>query len=158
MRRAKRALDGLDDDIRDHVERETQENIDRGMAAAEARRQALLKFGNVARVREDTRAVWVRAWLEQLGQDIRYALRTMRRNPAFATTVILTLALSIGANTAIFSLFQAIMLRSLPIHAADELYFVAHGAGGTPSSNYPYFERVRARTDLFAGATTYLRS
>jgi predicted permease len=158
MRRAKRALDGLDDDIRDHVERETQENIDRGMAAEEARRQALLKFGNVALVREDTRAVWVRAWLEQLGQDIRYALRTLRRNPAFATTVILTLALGIGANTAIFSLFQAIMLPSLPIHAADELYFVAHGARGTPSANYPYFERVRARTDLFAGVTTYLRS
>lgn len=112
----------------------------------------------MALVREDTRAVWVGAWLEQLGQDIRYALRTLRRNPAFAVTVILTLALGIGANTAIFSLFQAIMLRSLPIRAADELYFVAHGARGTPSSNYPYFERVRARTDLFAGATTYLRS
>jgi predicted permease len=66
--------------------------------------------------------------------------------------------LGIGANTAIFSLFQAIMLRSLPIHAADELYFVAHGARGTPSSNYPYFERVRARTDFFAGVTTYLKS
>ena len=158
MRRAKRALDGLDDDIRDHIERQTQENIDRGMAPEDARRQALLKFGNVALVREETRAVWVRAWLEQLGQDIRYALRTLRRNPAFAVTVILTLALGIGANTAIFSLFQAIMLRSLPIHAADELYFVAHGARGTPSSNYPYFERVRARTDLFAGVTTYLRS
>ncbi len=157
MRRAKRALDGLADDIRDHIDRQTQENIDRGMAPEEARRQALLKFGNVALVREDTRAVWVRAWLEQLGQDIRYALRTLRRNPAFATTVILTLALGIGANTAIFSLFQAIMLPSLPIHAADELYFVAHGARGTPSANYPYFERVRARTDLFAGVTTYLR-
>jgi predicted permease len=157
MWRAKRALHGLDDDIRDHIERQTQENVDRGMAPEEARRQALLTFGNVALVTEDTRAVWARVWLEQLGQDIRYALRTLRRNPAFATTVILTLALGIGANTAIFSLFQAIMLPSLPLHAADELYFVGHGPRGTPSSNYPYFERVRARTDLFAGVTTYLR-
>lgn len=158
MKRPGRALHGLDDDIREHLERETQDNIDRGMAPEEARRQALLTFGNVALVRENARAVWARAWLEQLGQDTRYAVRTLRRNPAFATTVILTLALGIGANTAIFSLFRAIMLPSLPVRAVDELYFVAHGDRGTPSANYPYFERVRARTDLFAGVTTYLRS
>jgi predicted permease len=159
MKRARRALGGLDDDIREHIELETQENIDRGMSPEEARRQALLKFGNVALVREDTRAVWVWAWLEQLGQDLRYALRMLRRTPAFAVAVILTLALGIGANTAIFSLLQAIMLRSLPVHAADELYFVAHGTDrSSPSANYPYFERVRARTDLFAGVATYLGS
>jgi predicted permease len=153
--RARRPLDTLDDDIRDHLERQIQENIERGMTPAEARRQALIAFGNVTLVKEETRAVWIRKWLEQLAQDLRYALRTLRRNPAFATTVILTLALGIGANTAIFSLFEAIMLRTLPIHAADELYFIAHGR--TPSSNYPYFERVRALPDLFTGATAYLR-
>ena len=64
--RGKHALDGLDHDIREHIEQETQDNIDRGMTPEEARRQAMLAFGNVALVKEDTRAVWVWLWLEQL--------------------------------------------------------------------------------------------
>ena len=66
MKRAKRALDSLDDDMRDHLERETQDNLDRGMSPDEARRQAILRFGNVTIAREDTRAVWIWRWLEQL--------------------------------------------------------------------------------------------
>ena len=68
-------LDNLGDDIRDHIERETQENIERGMSPAEARAAALRKFGNVTRVMEETRAVWMPVWLEQLLQDIRYGVR-----------------------------------------------------------------------------------
>jgi putative ABC transport system permease protein len=82
MKRAKRALNGLDDDIRAHIERETQDNLDRGMSPDEARRQALLKFGNVALVKEDTRRVWVWTWLDEACRDLRYAARTLRRNPA----------------------------------------------------------------------------
>src|SRR5687767_10127624 len=102
MLRGKRALNGLQDDIRDHIERETQDNIDRGMAPEEAQRQALLKFGNAALVAEDTRAVWVRPSLDAIRQDIRYAFRTLRRNPVFAIVVILTLGFGIGINTATF--------------------------------------------------------
>jgi len=87
--RRKRALQALDQDIRDHIERETQDNIDRGMPPEEARRAACLKFGNVGLIMEDTRAVWTRIWLEQLIQDIRYALRTLRRSHGF--TVVLDL-------------------------------------------------------------------
>jgi hypothetical protein len=82
MSRARRAPDGLDEDIRDHIERETQENLDRGMAPEEARRQAMLKFGTVALAKEATRAVWGWQWLEQLVQDSRYAVRTLRRQHA----------------------------------------------------------------------------
>jgi predicted permease len=160
MTRDRQPLDGLEEDIRDHIERETEDNIDRGMPPDEARRQAMLRFGNIALVTEDTRAVWAPPWLEHLHQDLRYAFRMLRRNPGFAATVVLTLALGIGANTAIFSVFEAIMLRTLPIQAPDELFFIAHGSGNRagPGSNYPYFERIRARTDVFAGVTTYVRS
>ena len=71
-------LDTLDDDIRDHIERETRENLERGMAPDEARRQAVLRFGNVALVTEDTRAVWGWQLVEQLAQDSWYAIRILR--------------------------------------------------------------------------------
>src|SRR5262245_60228272 len=117
----KRALKSLEQDIRDHIERETQDNIDRGMPADEARRAAYLKFGNVARIQEETRAVWRHVWLEQLIQDVRYALRTLRRNPVFTLTAITTLAIGIGATTAIFSTVNATILRPLPFAQPDEL-------------------------------------
>ena len=72
MRRRKHILDDLDQDIRDHIERETQDNIERGMSPDEARYAAMRKFGNVTRVKEETREVWSLVWLEQLLQDVRY--------------------------------------------------------------------------------------
>ncbi len=83
------------------------------MTPEEARRQALIAFGNVTLVKEDTRVVWVRVWLEQLAQDMRYAWRTLRRSLGFAAIVILTLGLGIGASTAIFSLMDQVLLRAL---------------------------------------------
>src|SRR5689334_21702640 len=121
MTRRKRMLADLDAQIRDHIERETQDNIDRGMSPDDARNAALRKFGNVTRVKEDAREIWTVLWFERLAQDVRFALRMLRKNPAFTAVAIVTLALGIGANTAIFSVVNGILIDRLPYSYASQL-------------------------------------
>lgn len=111
----------LEEELRFHVEQSIHANIAAGMTAKEARRQALVEFGGVARVQEDTYAQHPRWWIETALQDVRYALRGFRRNPLFTVTVIATLALGIGATTAVFSVVDPILFRSLPYAHADQL-------------------------------------
>ena len=153
FRRRKRMMEDLDQDIRDYIERETQDNIERGMAPEEARYAALRKFGNVTRVKEETWEVWSFVWLEQLWQDVRFGLRQLRRSPGFTAVAVLTLALGIGVNTAIFSLIDAVMLRMLPVEKPGELFkmeFGNAGEGGGDVFTTPMWEQVRDHQDVFS--------
>ena len=147
----RRSLDGLDADVRDHIERETQENIDRGMAPDEAHDAALRAFGNVALTMEHARAVWIPVWLDQLAQDARYGLRMLRRNPAFSFVVILTLAIGIGLTTAVFSVVDAVLVRPLSYPAADRLVWVAtyDARGGDEFVASPDFVAWREQSSSF---------
>ncbi len=110
----RRALDGLDEDIKDHLDRETEDNIDRGMSPDEARRQAILKFGNVGLVTEDTRRVWTWTAVEQLLADLGSGVRILTRSPGVSVTAIALIALVIGGNTIIFSMVHGLLTKPAP--------------------------------------------
>jgi predicted permease len=152
-RKRKEMLRQLEQDILTHIEQETRDNIERGMSPDEARTAALRKFGNVQQIKEQTREVWtVIAW-EQFLQDVRYGFRLLRRHPGFAAAAILTLALGIGANTAIFSLINAVLLRALPVRDPGCLVEVARFWAGQRRGtlSYPLYSFLRDQSHSFAG-------
>ncbi len=114
----------LDEELRFHLEQETEENLARGMSMEEARWAALRSFGGVEQVKEKSRDARGIRWLEELWQDVRYGLRVLVQKRGFTLTVVITLALGIGANTAIFSLVNAVLLRELPFRDPDQVMWV----------------------------------
>lgn len=115
----------LQEELQFHLEEEAVEHQAQGLTSEEARRAARRELGNVALVMEDTRATWTWTWMEQFAQDVRYALRTIATNKTFTALATLSLALGIGANTAIFSFMDSILLRSLPVSDPQSLVILS---------------------------------
>src|SRR5882762_5518411 len=114
----------FEEELHTHLEMAAKDRVERGADKKEAARAARREFGNVGLVKETTRDVWGWRWIEDFCEDARYGIRTLSKNPVFTAIAVLTLALGIGANTAIFSLIDAALLRSLPVRAADQLVLV----------------------------------
>jgi len=155
VRRRNRFLDDLDQDIQDHIAREIQDNIERGMSQEDARSAALRKFGNVARIKEDTREVWTIVWLERFKQDVRFALRVLRKSPGFTIVAIVTLALAIGANAVVFSVMNAFLLHPLNVPQADSLYQIERGRDKNGRQSYPDYIDLRDRNSSFEDLVAY---
>jgi predicted permease len=130
--------DDLHAELRAHLAMQTEENVRRGMTPGEARRQALLASGGLAQAADAVRDQRSLPWLEGMAADIRHALRAPRLAPVYATVVVVTLALGIGANTAIFSTVRGVLLKPLPHRDGDRLVYLWHRMAGPGGSNIDF--------------------
>ncbi|HEV2617897.1 MAG TPA: ABC transporter permease [Candidatus Acidoferrales bacterium] len=137
-----------------YLQAETEENVARGMSTEEARRAAHVKLGNTTRIREEIYEMNSIGWLETLWQDVHYGMRMLRKNPGFTIVAVLTLALGIGANTAIFSLVDCLVLRPLPVERPGEVVLLTlarKGESPTTVFSYPDFTDIQRQTgDVFS--------
>src|ERR1700675_3281564 len=156
----RRLYDDLSDEMHQHLEEKIEELVAGGLPRKEATAAARREFGNVTLVENDSREVWQWPSIESLLTDLRYALRTLRKTLGFTATVIVTLALGIGANTAIFMLLDAIRLRSLPVQDPQELAEVRitdsghQGMGNNQQYGEltrPLWQEIRDQQQSFSG-------
>jgi predicted permease len=148
----------LEEEIRLHLELREQEQVRAGLAPRDARYAALRRFGNETLLKEESYMVWGWEWLESLVQDATYGSRAMLRSPGLTIVALLSLALGIGANSAIFSLLDAVMLRSLPVKDPAQLVLLGKGSASgitddfarTQLYSYPFYREMRGENQVFS--------
>ncbi len=150
--RAQRGAD-LEEEIRSHLRMEERENLESGMSPEEAHYAALRRFGNMTLVQEGSREMWGWNSVDTLLQDLRYALRMLRRNSGFTAVAVLSLALGIGANALVFSVVNALLLRPLPVVRPEQLVFLETKSGITQS--FPNYRDLRDRNKTLSGLVGY---
>src|ERR1700722_1923571 len=148
----------LEEEVRLHLELREQEKIQAGLSPGEAHQAALRQFGNATLLKEKSHMAWGWEWFESFVQDIAYGSRAMLRSPALTIVALLSLALGIGANTAIFSLLDAVMLRSLPVKDPAQLVLLGKGTASgmtddfarTQLYSYPFYRRMQGENQVFS--------
>ncbi len=147
----------LQEEMRLHREMKLEDNLASGLPPEEARRAAEREFGRTARLLEQSREKWSFALLDSLWQDVRLGIRALRVRPAFTAVALLSLALGIGANTAVFTLVNEAFLQPLPVAAPEELVSLQNDASRRmfPAFSYPNYEDFRDRSDTFSGLIAY---
>ncbi|HVU46312.1 MAG TPA: permease prefix domain 1-containing protein, partial [Terracidiphilus sp.] len=148
----------LDEEMNLHIALREQQQRERGVPPEEAHRTARVRFGNATRIRERSYMAWGWGWLESFAKDAVFGLRAMRRSPMLSLVAVASLALGIGANTAIFSLLDAVMLRSLPVKDPSQLVALGSGTWSgisdgfaiTELYSYPFFKQMRQSNAVFS--------
>jgi hypothetical protein len=144
---------GMEDEFAFHREARINDLIAEGVLPAEARRRAQLEFGAEERYREECREAHRVHWFDELSADVRFGLRTLRKAPVFSATAVLSLALGIGANAFVFSVFNSLLLRPLPIETPERVKFVETTTGA--SHSFPTYQELRDNNSTFAGLAGY---
>src|SRR5216683_171447 len=149
---------GLERELRYHIDRRVVDLVQSGLPERDAQRQAMLELGGLTQIREEVRDVWLARWLRDFGYDLRFSARSFRRSPSFAATAVLSLALGIGATTAIYSLVDQVVLHALPVDHPQRLVLIdwngfqmAETFGSDNVMSYPICRDLQQQKRFFDG-------